>query len=126
MVSNFEYNGNFLDKSDLSCLLDGYDFESLDELIAYLDDEDGNYIGDKISELADSKVDCYYYILREWSVNNYEYIEEAIDEFGAPNPFDFHKAIQIGQYKAYSDEFYALKQEFKEFVEGLDEDEVEE
>ncbi len=122
MVSNFEYNGYFLDKSDLGDLLDGLDFESRDELVAYLDDEDGNYIGDRISELADSRVSPYYWTLREWAVDNYGYIEDAIEEFGAPNPFDFHKAIQIGQYKAYSDEFYELKEEFKNFVEEFEEE----
>ena len=127
IVKGFEYNGEFLDKSDLSDLLSNYDFNNKDELLSYLNDEDGNYIGDTITELADSKIDCYYHDLRKWSVDNYNYIEDAIAEFGVDtkNP-DFHKMIQQGQYYAYSNEFYTLVNEFKDYIESLDFEEEEE
>lgn len=121
IVENFEYNGYFLDKSDLNDLLNNHDFNDFDELLSYLNDEDGNYITDSLNELSDSKVDCYYHSLRTWAVDNYGYIEDAVNEYGMKE-FDFHKSIQLGQYKAYSDEFYTLISEFKDYVEELQND----
>jgi hypothetical protein len=127
IVKGFDYNGEFLDKSDLTDLLSNYDFNNKDELLSYLNDEDGNYIGDTISELSDSKIDCYNHNLRLWAVDNYNYIEDAISEFGIDdkNP-DFHKMIQQGQYYAYSNEFYNLVSEFKDYIESIDFEEEEE
>lgn len=117
ITKGFEYNGEFLSKDDLMDLLSGYSFNDFNELIDYLEDNDSNYIGDNISSLSDSKVDIYNYDLREWAVDNYSYIEEAIDEFGMPDKFDFHKCIQLGQYYVYNNEFYALVSEFKSYIE---------
>ena len=128
IIKGFEYQGEFLDKSDLSDLLSNYDFNTKDELIDYLNDDDGNYIGDTISELSDSKVDCYYYDLRKWAVDNYNYIEDAMSEYGVnTDKPDFHQLIQQGQYYAYNNEFYNLVYEFKDYIESLEfEDEDEE
>ena len=114
IVDKFEYIGEFLDKTDLQDLLSNQKFEDFQELIDWLEDD----ASDTISELADSKVDIYYYELRKWSVDNYNYIEDAIQEFGVDtkNP-DFHKMIQSGQYLAYSNEFYTLASEFKDYIE---------
>ena len=126
IVKGFDYTGEFLDKSDLNDLLSNYNFNNKDELIDYLNDEDGNYIGDNISELSDSKVVCNFYRLREWAVDNYDYIEDAISEFGVDtnNP-DFHKMIQQGQYYAFNNEFYTLVSEFKDYIATLDFEEEE-
>lgn len=126
IIKGFDYTGEFLDKSDLSDLLSNYNFNNKDELIDYLNDEDGNYIGDNIISLTYSKVGIYYYDLRKWSVDNYNYIEDAILEFGVDtkNP-DFHIMIQQGQYYAFSNEFYSLVDEFKEYIESLDFEEEE-
>lgn len=115
IIDKFEYTGEFLDKTDLQDLLSGQKFGDLQELIDWLEDD----ASDAISELADSKVDIYYYDLRKWSVDNYNYIEDAIQEFGVDekNP-DCHKMIQMGQYYAYSNEFYTLVQEFKDYIEA--------
>ena len=114
IVDKFEYTGEFLDKTDLQDLLSNQKFEDFQELIDWLEDD----ASDTISELADSKVDIYYYELRKWSVDNYSYIEDAIQEFGVDtkNP-DFHKMIQSGQYLAYSNEFYTLASKFKDYIE---------
>jgi len=56
-------------------------------------DYDGSLHG-----LIDSAIDIYYYDLRKWSVENYEHIEEAIEDGLAEGVTDFHKLIQIGQY----------------------------
>ena len=103
--------------------MDGYEFASKEELINYLDNNDSNYISDRMSELSDAMIDIYNYDLRKWAVDNYEYIEDAMDELGVPSPFDFHKAIQAGQYIAYNREFCELADDFKQYVKELDEDE---
>ena len=115
IIDKFEYTGEFLDKTDLQDLLSGQKFGDLQELIDWLEDDSS----DMVSELSDSKVDIYYYDLRKWSVDNYNYIEDAIAEFGVDekNP-DYHKMIQMGQYYAYSNEFYTLVSEFKEYIEA--------
>ena len=127
IINGFEYTGEFLDKSDLSDLLSNYDFNNKDELLSFLNDEDGNYIGDTITELSDSKIDCYYHSLREWAVDNYNYIEDAISEYGVDtdNP-DFHKMIQQGQFYAFNIEFYNLISDFKDYIETLELEEEEE
>ena len=127
IIKGFDYNGEFLDKSDLTDLLSNYDFNTKDEILSFLNDEDGNYISDNIMELADSKIDCYNYDLRKWAVDNYNYIEDAISEFGInTDKPDFHQMIQRGQYYAYSNEFYSLVDEFKDYIETLDFEEEEE
>ena len=115
IVDKFEYTGEFLDKTDLQDLISNQKFGDFQELVDWLEDD----ASDTISELADSKVDIYYYDLRKWSVDNYNYIEDAISEFGVDtkNP-DFHKMIQSGQYLAYSNEFYTLVSEFKDYIEA--------
>ena len=127
IITGFDYTGEFLDKSDLSDLLDNYNFNNKDELLSYLNDEDSNYIGDNITELSDSKIDIYYYDLRKWSVDNYNYIEDAISEYGidTKNP-DFHKIIQQGQFYAFNNEFYSLISDFKDYIETLNFEEEEE
>lgn len=117
LINDFDYKGEFLNSENLQDLMYGMEFENFDFLIDYLNGDDNNYISDKISELSDSMIDVYYYSLREWSVENYDYIEDAISEFGVDtkNP-DFHKMIQMGQYLAYSNEFYSMINEFKEYI----------
>jgi len=83
-----------------------YDFDSkdLNDLIYYLD----NDINDNgaIDQLIDNNIDIYYYYLRKWAVDNYEYIEQYHNEFGVSEEFDYHKSIQGGQYCYYSEEIY--------------------
>ena len=127
IIKGFDYTGEFLDKSDLGDLLSNYDFNTKDELIDYLNDEDGNYIGDTISELSDSKIDICNHSLRKWAVDNYNYIEDAMSEYGVnTDKPDFHQLIQQGQYYAYNNEFYNLVYEFKEYIESLEFEEDEE
>lgn len=115
IINKFEYTGEFLDKTDLQDLLSNQEFGDFQELVDWLEDDASG----TISELAESKVDIYYYDLRKWSVDNYNYIEDAISEFGVDtkNP-DFHALISQGQYYAYSNEFYTLVQEFKDYIEA--------
>jgi|TARA_B110000208_G_scaffold54342_1_gene71256 hypothetical protein len=53
-----------------------------------------------IHQLIDDSIDWCYHDLRQWSVDHYHYIEQAIDEglIDISVPADFHKMIQAGQY----------------------------
>ena len=62
------------------------------------------YIGDVFSEIADSNIDIYVVDLFEWGKNNFEYINEATEEFG--NPADIIKQIQQGQFLSFERELY--------------------
>jgi hypothetical protein len=129
ILKGFEYRGDFLDKADLMDLLDfeidtknfDEDFERFDGanwglMINFL--QDG--ADDAINDLSDSKVDIYNHDLRVWAVDNYDYIEEAVEEYGFDyKTFDFHKLIQLGQFYAYNMEFYTLKNLFLDYLEGV-------
>ena len=90
---------------DLAELNDAYELE--DEL-----NHDGS-----INDLIDSNIDIYNYDLRKWAVDNYEYVEDAIAEgLVDTSDFDFHKAIQSGQYLKLREEANELIEEiFNEF-----------
>lgn len=70
-----------------------------------------DYISDLFCEYADNRVDVYNSNLLEWAKYNYEYIEEAIDEYGdvAKDPSgraDFMRTIQQGQFLYYERQLY--------------------
>ena len=62
----------------------------------YLVDYDEGYICDIITDIADNNIDIYTADLLNWIPDNYEYIEEANQEFGVPD--DFLKQVQQGQF----------------------------
>ena len=83
------------------------DFVTEDDLFEQLELEDYNDIDydslhteayDRIHELADGRVEIYYYKIRQWAVDNWEYVEDAMEEGLAEGVNDYHKLIQIGQY----------------------------
>lgn len=115
LIRQFAYKGEFLTSSNLEDLLYGQEFNDFNELIEWLDDDSS----DIISELSDSLIDVYNYDLRQWSVDNYDYIEDAIKEFGMDSKnFDFHRVIQLGQYYAYNNEFYEMINQFKQHIQA--------
>ena len=59
-------------------------------------DYDNGYICDIITEIADNHIDIYTCDLLEWAKNNYDYIDEATQEFGRPDTFI--REIQQGQF----------------------------
>ena len=75
--------------------------KGLNELIDFM--EDGINHSGAIDELIDGAIDIYYHDLRKWAVDNYEYIEEALKEFGTSG--DWHKDIQMGQYLMYQEDY---------------------
>tara|TARA_R110002073_G_scaffold69145_3_gene171631 strand:- start:4 stop:378 length:375 start_codon:yes stop_codon:yes gene_type:complete len=76
-------------------------------------------------EIAEGFVDIYYYSLRQWAVDNYDWVETATQEgLVDMENFDFHNAIQAGQQLMLEDEArdfveeiyteYLMKQELAE------------
>lgn len=78
--------------------------EKSNDIIQYICDYNNGYICDVISEISDNQVDIYYYNLFEWAKENFNIIEEANEEFGAPN--DIIKQLQQAQYYNNSNELY--------------------
>jgi len=78
------------------------------DLAMYFAENDSGYICDIISNVADNNVDIYTAGLLEWigQNNNFYYIEDAINEFGAPEKFDILQAIRMGQYLCYERAIY--------------------
>ena len=64
-------------------------------------------------EIAEGFVDIYYYNIRQWAVDNYDWVETAIQEgLVDMENFDFHTAIQAGQR-------LMLEDEARDFVEEI-------
>lgn len=67
-------------------------------------DYNSGYICDVINEISDNNINIYYYDLFEWCKNNFNYVNDWIDECGSSG--DIIKDIQGGQYKQISGELY--------------------
>ena len=73
-----------------------------------------NYLCDMFTEYADSQVDLMNYDLIEWFRYNYEYVEQAVAEFGIDERnFDIFRLFQSGQYLQNTELLY---QDEKEIV----------
>jgi len=71
-----------------------------------------------LHEIIDSNIDIYYYDLRKWAVDNYDYIDDAISE-GITEGNDFHQLIQSGQYMKLREEMTEAIEEIWEEVKDL-------
>ena len=70
------------------------------------------YIQDLFSEIADQNVDIYTSDLLDWAKLNYEYIEQAVQEFGIDSRnFDFVKLLQEGQFLQIEEDLYNSQKE---------------
>lgn len=76
-------------------------------------DYDNGYICDIITEIADNNIDIYYADLFEWAKHNFDIIEEANEEMGAPN--DIIKQIQQGQFIAFERDLYENLEDILKF-----------
>ena len=85
-------------------------FSDSGELYDHLD-----YAGG-VHEIIDSNIDIYYYSLRQWAVDNYNWIDEAIESGLTGDNADYHQLIQSGQYVALNQEAVELIDElFQEY-----------
>ena len=96
----------------LEIIPNDYEDSEIEGLITYLENTINN--DGLIDELIDSKIDTYYYDLRVWAVENYGYIEDALEEFGTSK--DYHKDIQMGQYVYYSEEISEAINELIDYI----------
>jgi hypothetical protein len=104
-------------KEDILDLLErntekGQVFAEAYDLYEHLDD-DGS-----IHEIIDSHIGLYCYDLRKWAVDNYGYIEEALEEGLAEGVTDFHKLIQCGQYVQLTEQAHRYIEELYEELDG--------
>lgn len=83
----------FLNNIDLTDNFDDY-YDLYDHL---------DYSG-QLHEIIDNNIDVYYYDLRKWAVDNYQYIEQALWEGLAEGVTDFHDLIKWGQFVKLSDD----------------------
>ncbi|MDB2699891.1 hypothetical protein N9Y51_04590 [Alphaproteobacteria bacterium] len=89
-------------------------FADSGELYDHLDYSGG------VHEIIDSSIDVYYYDLRKWAVDNYDFIDEAIESGLVAEGCDFHTLIQVGQYVALNAEAVELVEElFQEYKNKL-------
>ena len=71
-----------------------------------------------VHELIDSSIDIYYHSLREWAVDNWAHVEDAISEGLAEGVTDYHKLIQLGQYVQLSEEAREAVEELYNELDG--------
>ena len=94
----------------------GLDNDLLDLFNSAIDYDESYYICDIITEASDYKVDIYTSDLLDFSKENYEYIEYALDEFGTPKNSsgnaDFIKILQQCEFYYYNELFYESINEF--------------
>lgn len=76
--------------------------------------DSSNYICDAITEYADQKIDIYHSDLLEWAKYNWEYVNNAISEFGACD--DIINQIQQGQYLQYTEQ---LNEDIQQIIKKL-------
>lgn len=70
----------------------------------------------RLHEIIDSYICIYYYELRQWAVDNWEFVEEAMEEGLCEGVSDYHKLIQIGQYVSLrQDALYAVQSIYDDF-----------
>lgn len=73
-----------------------------------------------VHELVDGMIDIYYYDIRKWAVDNYNYVEDAIEEGLTEGVTDYHQLIQIGQYVYYREQANeAIEELYKELSEEV-------
>ena len=75
-----------------------------------------------IRELVDGYIDLYYVDLRKWAVDNWNYVEEAMEEGLCEGVTDYHKIIQAGQYVYWSEQAREeVEAIFNEHLEAIEE-----
>mgnify|MGYP000864312793 FL=1 len=82
-----------LDEKDLGWIVEH--FKEAHELHSHFENEFHLY------EYVDGMVDIYNYDLRMWAVDQWEWVEDAVEE-GLYEGSDYHKMIMAGQYQYYS------------------------
>ena len=67
----------------------------------------GNYISDAITEIADNHTSIYYTDIKEFIIENFEAVEDAINEFGWEGcGGDLYKAGQMAEFLTIQNDIY--------------------
>lgn len=88
-------------------------FSDCHELYEHLDD-DGS-----VHWLIDGAIEIYYYDLRRWAVDNWEYVQDAMSEGLTEGITDYHQLIQSGQYVQLSEEARTAIAELYDELDGV-------
>lgn len=97
--SSFEH----LDTDLLNLFQEHFNNEEIEDLDQYEVQDKLDYNG-SLHSLVDGRIDVYNYDLRQWAVENYDYIDQALDEGIAGRGDNFHSLIQCGQYMYYTEQ----------------------
>ncbi len=97
--------------------LGDYDLTEIQEMTNHDVIEKLDYDG-RLHEVIDGAIDIYYYDLRKWAVDNWNYVDDAMDEGLTEGVEDYHKLIQIGQYIYHREICY---QELEELIDIIQE-----
>ena len=73
-----------------------------------------------LHEIIDGMIDIYNYDLRLWAVDNWDKVEEALEEGLCDGVSDYHRLIMAGQYVHYREQAQeAIEELFTEYEESL-------
>jgi hypothetical protein len=97
------------------------------DFITDSDAESSQYICDAISDFADRNTSVYYSSIKEFICNNFDKVEEAINEFGWDGcGGDLYKAGQMAEFMSIEQEIYneledVIKYITLDFIDSTDE-----
>ena len=97
--------------------LGDYEIDAIQEMSGHDVVEHLDFDG-RLHEVIDGAIDIYYFDLRKWAVDNWCYIEDAIEEGLTEGITDYHNLIQIGQYVYHRE---TCHQELGELVDNIQE-----
>ena len=107
------------DYSDLIELINNkLDNDNIEDVTGYYELRDIIDYDGSLHELIDGSIDLYNYDLRVWAVDNYDYVELAIDEGLTEGVNDFHKLIQAGQFCFYRANYNKAVEFFADVIIG--------
>lgn len=87
------------------------------DFITDSDADSSQYIDDAINEFADNNTSIYYVDIKDFICNNFDKVEEAINEFGWDGcGKDLHKAGQMAEYMSIENEICEDLEEIIKYI----------
>lgn len=102
---------------------DDWRYGAIQALVANLSDNDSDEWENLQHGICDDNVDVYNAELLNWVSSNLtraEYVSEAVEEMGVPEPFDLYKTLQYGQYREMEEVYSSLVSSIEERAEDLE------
>jgi hypothetical protein len=72
-----------------------------------------------VHQIIDSNIDIYYYDLRKWAVDNWHWVDDALEEGFCEGVTDYHQLIQAGQYMSLSSDARAAIAQLYTELDGI-------